>query len=325
MLTASALLTISALPASADTTPSDRETARNLMDEGDAKRDKSDFKGALKSYEAADAIMHVPTTGIDVARTQVSLGLLLEARETLARVLRLPLPAKQEPAPFTAARVSAESLNTDLSARLPSIAVVIANVEPGQSAVVTFDGEVVAAAAVQAPRKVNPGRHVVIARSGSVEKKQLVDVAERESKTVTFDLKATALPQARAVVQPARAPTDTSPLPGVLLYGGFGLGAAGIAVGTVMGLASIAKVSDIKKDCQNNTCPPSRQSDIDSAKSLGTVATVAFVVGAVGVGAGIVGLVLKSKTSSEATPSATSGRSFRADVGPTWAGVSGAF
>src|SRR5690606_23504734 len=43
----------------------DRETARALMDEGDRKRDSGDLAGALKSYEAADALMRVPTTGID--------------------------------------------------------------------------------------------------------------------------------------------------------------------------------------------------------------------------------------------------------------------
>jgi len=113
---ASTLVVTMATTASADPSLSDRETARSLMDDGDAKRDKADFKAALKSYEAADAIMHVPTTGLEVARAQAQLGMLLEARETLGRVNRLP-PKPGEPAPFTAARKTAEALTAELGAR----------------------------------------------------------------------------------------------------------------------------------------------------------------------------------------------------------------
>src|SRR4051812_21534293 len=174
-----AAVLLGASPASAEPSLSDRETARSLMDDGDAKRDKGDFKAALKSYEAADAIMHVPTTGLEVARAQAQLGMLLEARETLGRVARLP-PRPGEPAPFTAARKTAEQLSTDLAARIPSVTVMIANAEPGQTPQLVFDGEAVPPAAAQAPRKVNPGRHTIVARVGTNEKKEEVSVVERD-------------------------------------------------------------------------------------------------------------------------------------------------
>lgn len=336
-LVASTLVITAATTASADPSLSDRETARSLMDDGDAKRDKNDFKAALKSYEAADAIMHVPTTGLEVARAQAQLGMLLEARETLGRVNRLP-PKPGEPAPFTAARKTAEALTAEIGARIPSVTVLVTNGEPGQTTVVVFDGEIVPPAASAAPRKVNPGRHSVVARSGSLEKKQDIDVAERESKTVTIDLKPFKAP---APVPPpgGEEPVETSSpssLPKVLIFGGFGLGVVGIGVGSVTGLLSISQVSDVKKDCQNNVCPQSKSGDIDSAKSMGTISTIAFIAGGVGVGAGIIGLILQSKQSSaESTPplgtsaaSATSAKAtltVRPDVGPTWLGMHGSF
>src|SRR5690349_18414785 len=67
----------------------EKETARGLMADARAKRDRGDARGALESFQAADAIMHVPTTGFEVARTQASLGLLVEARDTLHRVLSM--------------------------------------------------------------------------------------------------------------------------------------------------------------------------------------------------------------------------------------------
>jgi hypothetical protein len=311
-------------PAWADPSLSDRETARSLMDDGDAKRDKGDFKAALKSYEAADAIMHVPTTGLEVARVQAQLGMLLEARETLGRVGRLP-PKPGEPAAFTAARKTAEGLMAEVGARIPSVTVLVTNAEPGQPTVIVFDNEVVPPAAAQAPRKVNPGRHTVVARSGPLEKKQEIDVAERDSKTVTIDLKPVA-----ARVDPTEAPSSragASPLPKILIYGGFGLGAVGIGVGSVTGLLSFSQVSDVKKDCPNDVCPASRQGDLDSAKSLGTISTIAFIAGGVGVGAGIIGLVLNSKESSTegAPPGASAKVTVRPDVGPTWMGLHGSF
>ncbi len=336
-LFASTLIVTAATSRTARAEPSlsDRETARSLMDDGDAKRDKNDLKGALKSYEAADAIMHVPTTGLEVARAQAQLGLLLEARETLGRVNRLP-PKPGEPAPFTAARRTAETLTAEIGARIPSITVVVTNPEPGQATVIVFDGEIVPPAAAAAPRKVNPGHHSVVARSGSLEKKQEIDVAERESKTVTIDLKPL---KAAPVPGPAASDGDStaqasspSALPKVLIYGGFGLGVVGVGIGSVTGIMSISQVSDVKNDCTNNVCKASRAGDIDSAKSLGTISTIAFIAGGVGIGAGVIGLVLQSKqSSSESAPpvgttaSAKSALTVRPDVGPTWLGMHGTF
>ena len=80
-LLASMLVTTSAR---ADPTAADRETARTLMDQGNVLKDKGNLEEALKRFKAADEIMHVPTTAVPVAKLQVALGLLVEARDTLA-------------------------------------------------------------------------------------------------------------------------------------------------------------------------------------------------------------------------------------------------
>ena len=323
-LLAGALVTI-APRASADPSLSDRETARSLMDDGDAKREKNDLKAALKSYEAADAIMRVPTTGLEVARAQAQLGLLLEARETLARVMRLP-PKPGEPAPFTAARRTAEQLNGELATRLPSITVVVANADPTQPAQIVVDGDPVPAAAAQAPRKVNPGRHAIVVRAGSTERKQDVTVAERETRTVTIDLKQPpSPPTAHPISTEWPREPSASALPKVLIIGGLAVGAIGIGVGSVTGLMSFSKVSDVKTDCVDNTCKPSRQADIDAARSLGTISTIAFVAGGVGVAAGVVGIVLSGKQPKESPPGTSARLKVVPDVGPAWLGAHGTF
>ena len=325
LATLSAAATVSS-SAAADPSLSDRETARALMDDGDAKRDKGDFKTALKSYEAADAIMHVPTTGLEVARAQAQLGLLLEARETLGRLGRLP-PKPGDPAAFAGARKAAESLMAEVGARIPSVTVLVTNGEAGQPTVIVFDNEVIPPAAAQAPRRVNPGRHSIVARSGSIEKKQDIDVAERESKTVTLDMRPAAARPADAPETSSAPRAGASPLPKILIFGGFGLGVVGVGVGAVTGILSFSKVSDVKQQCDSNgVCPARLQDDLDSAKSLGTVSTIAFIAGGVGAGAGILGLVLQSKESSnETAPGAAAKLTLRPDVGPTWMGLHGSF
>src|SRR5579864_9454433 len=86
-------------PARADPTAADRETARSLMQEARDLRDKGHMQDALKRFKAADDIMHVPTTGLEVAKTQASMGMLVEARDTVANIRKLP-SSPTDPAPF---------------------------------------------------------------------------------------------------------------------------------------------------------------------------------------------------------------------------------
>ena len=86
-----AVVTTWAPLASAEPTAADRETARSLMQEARDLRDKGHVQDALKRFKAADDIMHVPTTGLEVARTQASMGMLVEARDTVANIRKLPV------------------------------------------------------------------------------------------------------------------------------------------------------------------------------------------------------------------------------------------
>jgi hypothetical protein len=60
------------------------------MKEGDGKFAAKDYAGALKAYEAAHAIMQVPSTGLPLAKAQLERGLLVEARDTLLQITRHP-------------------------------------------------------------------------------------------------------------------------------------------------------------------------------------------------------------------------------------------
>lgn len=309
----------------------DRETARSLMDEGDKLRDAGDMKGALKKYEAADAIMKVPTTGLEVARAHAALGQLLEAREALGRVLRSPAKPG-EPTPFTTARKAADAMNTELASKIPSILVVVENADPAQTPQISVDGEAIPTAALSVPRKVNPGAHSVHVKVGSFEKKLDVSVAERENKTVNVDVKAEAPPPATDPKPEEPAPSGGSSTGKVLMYSGFGVAVIGIGVGAVTGIMSLTQTNELKKICPNDQCPPGKEGDIDSAKALGNISTAAFVVGGIGAAVGIVGLLTSGGEKKEAPAarvprpaSAFAPENVRAVLGPSYVGVAGAF
>jgi len=297
----------------------DKETARRLMAEARERRSQNDQRGALQAFMAADAIMHVPTTGLEVARTQMTLGQLIEARDTSLRVARTN-PEPDEPPPFTRAREEARQLSDDLARRIPAITVQLSGAEPNAHVQVTVDGAQIPAAAVGVPRTVNPGHHVVVASSGTREAKAEVDVGEAEQKSVPLDLKEPAVavapeqPKPRAPIRPGKP----------LMIGGIAVGAIGLVVGSVGGLISLSKTSSIKSTCSGHLCPSSQATNIDSAKSAATIANVGFAFAVVGAAAGVVGYFLWRREGNAAPP-AQSGLSVRPWLGLGSGGVAGAF
>lgn len=326
----------------AEPSAADRETARSLMDDGDEKAQKQDFQGALESYKAADAIMHVPSTAIEVARMQRKLGLLVEARDTLSQIARTP-PKPNEPAPFQAARRDAETLSDEITPLIPSITVHVANVPPGQSAQISFDGETVPTETLRLPRKVNPGSHTIVGKLGDVERTETVTLAEKETRTVTFNFDEARDPDAfPSPVEPPPPPETDRTTSNILFYGGGATAIVGIGVGAVTGLMSLSKVGDLDGKCQQvgskRVCDPALQGDIDSASTLGTISTISFIVGGVGVGAAIVGLLtappktappIKHESDTPPSDEARRVRPFdlrvQADVGPNYWGLRGTF
>ncbi len=287
-----AALVVSGAPlarASNEPSAADRESARAYMTEGRQKRDSGDLKAALRAFEAADAVMHVPTTALEVARTQAMMGLLVEARDLALQIARAPAKPN-EPPPFQEARAAAQKLADDLDPRVPSIRIVLKGAPDGVE--VKIDDVVLPAVAVGLPRKLNPGSHAVIAKLGTVERKMVVQVLEREAKEVPIEwatpaTAATAPPN--VVSPPAPTPTPAAPEspshgPWIGLgIGSLGLAVAGVAAGAITGLMSISETNTVKSQCAGTSCPAvlsdgrDTNSVLSDARTLGAIADVAFI------------------------------------------------
>src|SRR5438874_1930474 len=90
-----ALAALVAVPAvsfgqpAAQPSAADLESARELYKEAKALRDKGDLRGALEKFKQAHAYGQTPVTGLELGRTHMQLGELVEAREVFLSVARM--------------------------------------------------------------------------------------------------------------------------------------------------------------------------------------------------------------------------------------------
>lgn len=286
-----AVLAASTVAQAGSPTAADRATARQLMLEARNLRYDGDLRGALEKFRAADALMGVPTTGLEVAKTQAELGLLVEALDTCVGVIHHP-EERGEPRPFQQAREQAKTLRERLQARIPTLRFVFPAESDSSDVELRVDGVVIPQAARQVPRLVNPGDHEILLVEGTFRQRFVVRVEEGETRDVAL-----VLPQ-RA--QSAADTQAVSPGPNPWVWGGFATAAVGGAVGGVAGLLAWSDRNHLDDACPNRTCPPDEMDRVDRAKTYATVSTYALVVGGIGAAVGVGALLSTRKDPSEA-------------------------
>jgi hypothetical protein len=304
----------------ADPSAGDMAQARALLNQGLELREKGDAAGALERLRGAHALASTPITGIELGRTYLALGKLVEARETFLSVARIPV-RPEETARSRSARTESDTLAEQLRGRIPTLTVKVTGV-PIETVSVTIDGGAVPSEALAAPRFVNPGSHAVAARStlgGTAD--TTVTLKEKDARDV--ELK---------IVPPPTPPVGVSsgPVPGAtpgqtstsaalnsapeaapegrshaLEWTLIGAGAAiGVAGGILMGV-EVGKASD--------AIHQQSQTQYDSSKSLWTVGLVGTIVGGAALATGV---IVFAATAGSKAPTTGSGHALWVGVGP---------
>lgn len=307
---------LAASPAQAEgPSAADRESARALMDKGHDAYDSGHFGEALRPFEQAHALMKLPTTGLWLARTREKLGRLVEARDVALEASRLPVQANESEA-LGKARREAEALAAALAPRIPTLELEVVGAPP-EAVTVVLDGDRLSPAAVGIPRKLDPGCHTLVARAeGYRTVEQEVELAEGATRHVVLTL------QPGEAGAPARAdgapPAVESGIP-TLAYLGFGLGAAGLAAGSVTGVLALSRASDAEAQCSAGRCPPAARDEIDASNTFADVSTVSFGVGLAGLALGVLVVVMDDGPPEQAS------LPLRADVGLGGVTLAGSF
>jgi hypothetical protein len=339
----------------------DVSMARSLGVEGVQLADAGNCAAAIDKLTRAESLYHAPTILGRLGECQVTTGKIVLGTETLERVVREPL-APHAPAAFAAAHARAQKA---LDAALPRIAKLHVHVDPSTAPglQVKLDDEVLPAAALDVDRPTDPGAHQLdVTATGYAEVRTSVTLAEGASQTVPIQLAPVAAPVAAiapvgagvtAITPASTAPVATTPDQGPAPLApspatpppdqggssgsgtrtaGFvllGVGGAGLAVGTIFGVLALSSKSTVDDECGNHksTCPASAQSNIDSMKTRGTIATIGFIGGAAlaATGGVLVFVGGRSPSADSGTHASVFSPRVAAFIGPASAGLAGDF
>jgi hypothetical protein len=262
-------------------TAEEHEKARAWLAEGRQRRAAGDHAGALDRFRNAHAVENLPTTGLEVGRTLIDLGRLTDARDVLSAVARAT-PQPDEPPPLPIARAEAARLAQSLEARIPTLKLEIrGKIDPALR--IEVDGVPVTPDLAVLARRLDPGKHTIVARVGESTKSVDVVLAEGQEHVVAIDAPQPAAPAAQP--PPKFMPPPPPPSPSrshTLAWIGGALAITGAVTGSITGAIAITKTNDLRSVCEGGSCAPPQHADLREANGLATVATISFVVAGVG-------------------------------------------
>jgi hypothetical protein len=329
VLVGSLVLGSSSLVFAADPSPQDIAQARDLGQQAQQAFDAGNFAESEKLWQAAANLYPAaPTLTLGLARTQTKLGKFVAAQESYNRIIR---EQTQNPNPSPAFKDALAKAQEEVGAVSAKVANVVITVEGATSPTVTIDGAPISAAGLGLRRPVDPGQHTVKAEAqGYKAAETTFQVAEAGSAEAKLKLEKN--PDA-PVAETAPAQTSEKPAVAVstekssnktLAIVALGVGGAGIALGAITGLMAMGKHSDLESQCPNSKCPQGVSGDVDSFQTLGTLSTVGFIVGGVGLAAGAV-LWLTAPKETAAKNNLGTFRTAGVSWTPSPVGVAGSF
>jgi hypothetical protein len=289
----------------AEAAESDEATAgaaRELAVEGRSAYAAGDYARAQELFHRAHEMVGAPTLAVYEARSLARLGRLLDAIAVYRGILGKPVDPSA-PEQFHRALADAGRELADLESRVPTLLIRFKEGTPEDtSARVSLDGAAIDQAMLGKPTPVDPGSHrVELVAGGRAPQVQTIDLTEGVHHTVELGVEQEATrpaPMPVAAVQSDKPvavhPSGHDPTMRTLAYVSLGLGVAGIGTGVVTGILAAGKHSDAEKGCPDNRCEPGSQGmkDVDAFRTLRTVSTVGYVVGAAAAIGGVTLFVL---------------------------------
>lgn len=314
---------VSLPPAALAQSDADRATARQLGLEGLQALDAKDYKTADDRLRRADRLVHAPTLLLGLARALSGEHKFVEAQETYQRILREGV----SPGAPEAFKQAIEAAKAEVGSVAPFIGgVTIAVTAPGASGSalasekVTVDDVPINAASLGIRRSIDPGDHVLVVTADgylraevhfSVPEGGSVDAPVALEKDPSFvvappppapppvDGGIVAPPPLPPGGEPPAAPPRSSPslVPWIVM----GIGGVGLVTGAITGGIALGDHSTLANACTGGSCPSTQAGELSSYHTMGGVSTAAFVVGGIGVAAGVVLLIAQPRISTSAS------------------------
>ncbi len=187
-----------------------------------------------------------------------------------------------------------------IQALVPRLSKLQINVPAGSDVHVERDSIVVGNTLWSAPVPTDPGPHTITASAPGRRSWTGTAVVKADGSTTVIDvpvLEKEVPTSPETSVAPAGAAATTQKDDSSQKGGGIGnrwpalvaggVGIVGVGIGTVFGLKSMSKHDDAEEHCNGNQCTAEGVALRDDALAAGNVSTVAFIVGGVGLAAGV--------------------------------------
>ncbi len=232
------------------------------------------------------------TVSLYLARSRVALGQLVEAAEDYRSVL-----ASAEPGVKSAALAIACEELAQLRPRIPSIEIALGTAEQrARNLRLVLDGKMIHSGT---PVAVDPGHHEVVASDADGEQARLsFETTEGEAKTM-------GMTWLSASGHPTKRPEQVTGSSARRTWGVVALtvGATGLGIGTVTGIAALSRYSAADQHCPANKCTEGAPYPEDGSafRTLRTISAAGYIVGGAGIGTWL-GLLLTTPTTTAEHP-----------------------
>lgn len=317
----------------------DVAAARTLGTEGVKLADQGKCDEAVDKLARAEKLHHAPMLLARLGECQVAIGKIVEGTENLQRVVREDA-GSNAPSAVLAAKMRAQKVLEAAKPKVAKLVIQVTGPAKPDSIVVKIDGDSVSSAYLGVARPTDPGDHTLdISAPGykATSKKVTLGPGASESVSVALEVDPNAVPDDKGNsggsgdkgggggdkgggggdVTPPPSGTSGKTIGAITA---LSIGGVGLVLGGVFGVMAMSKKSSLDGQCVNKACPPGSQSTIDSASTFATISTVGFIVGGVGVAAGIVLLAIPN-----GSPSKPARGYVMPTFGPGSVGLVGAF
>jgi len=299
--------------------------AREAFRLGSALANAGQWNDALGAYQRSNALRPHPTTTYNIAFCERALGRSTRARKAFRAALeqsarqpdRALSPEIELRAKGYLAEVDRRVAHLRLTVMKPDVAVSIdgrpleraqgrewwaGTRDPGK-------GERLPSGPIDV--LIDPGAHVIALSRGKESRVIDVRLEAASVSELTLDMGSDAARATRRQEQPNRT----------WAIAALGVGAGGIAVGALAGTQALRKKASLDDRCTagSDRCAPRYQGDIDSMNRFATISSIAFAVGAIGLGVG--GYLWLSGD----VPARDVDRSVSVRIGPNGGSIGGRF
>lgn len=271
-----------------------RPAERTLVQSALSAYERHDFATSLALFKRASVSAPCLTVRLYLARSRAALGQLVEAASDYRSVVTTTESVETssiERRAITEARYELAQLRP----RIPSIEITLGDAEQrARNLRLLLDGRLIPVGSAVA---VDPGHHEVVASDADGEQSRLAfDVAEGEAKRMGMSWVAPSgsSKKAEQVIGGSSARRTW----GVVA---LTVGATGLGIGTVTGIAAMTRYSAAEAHCPANRCTegPPYPEDGSAFRTLRTISAAGYILGGAGVGTWLGLLLTTPKASTE--------------------------